>query len=508
MAVSRRFSSPVLCAALSLVFISGCGEDESTPCDPTNTGRIQGTILAAGEPVIAHIDARQVGRLEGRLSYYHTSTDSSGAYSLSVSPGDYLLRIDGFQCASFYNHGTLRPDKPETLHVARGASVTASLRAGAFRVDLATPAELEGEHVLLRLQSTADCYTWGDAVTAAGGSVLLRIPNVLPGTYRMLVTVPDHGEIWLPGTTDFADADSVVIVAGEEKLYQASLPPAAILRGSLTGSWQELGYLPGLALADPDLGRPIAFATVDPVDGSYELQVYGRIHGVLNIQIGGTTRWYGGTSPETATRIDIEPGEVVELNLRESGVAGWMNRPAPQNGTELSLWDSQGTLRGRAWADGPRGFFRIANLETGTYFLKIQAGPTWIEQWHDKADSLAAATPIVVTEEGSVVWLDLDLEDGGRVEGRLLRANGSPAYGLPVQLWRRSEVQAIRNVTSNDEGGGFALLALPDGDYRLVAFPIAFGPPVFYPGVMDSAQAEILSIRDHAAITGLVFQLP
>jgi hypothetical protein len=140
--------------------------------------------------------------------------------------------------------------------------------------------------------------------------------------------------------------------------------------------------------------------------------------------------------------------------------------------------------------------------------LRILAGPTWIEQYYDRADSLASATPIQITEDGQVVWLNLELENGGSIEGRLMRDDGAPAYGVPIDLVGPTGTQPLRRGQSNDQEGGFTFSALPDGDYRVVAHPNEIDVPVWYPGVTDTAQAVVISIRDHADVTGIFFDLP
>ncbi len=515
MAVSRRCS--VLAFSLAVLFglLASCGDEDSPSCPPSNMGTIQGTLLAAGQPIHAHVLAvnyPQDPHDPGEIAYVQTSSDSSGAYSMELPVGRYVLRMDGSSCRQFYGHGALvDQSEAETLEVGRGESVTANLTLGAARLEVATPSELEGYQFSAVLVSSnpPTCRVSSERGQISEGRAIIAFPRVDPGTYRMKLFIPTVGEIWLPGATDASGADSIVVPMGVEAHYQANLSQPAALRGTVTGSWQELGqYPPHLNLLALAGRETIASTQANSVDGSYEFLVYGSGQVLLQIEIGSVRRWYGGTTIDEATRIDLESGRTIELNFRESGIAGWLNREEPISGLTLWLQDADGTTRGVGSVDGPRGFFRISNLLQGTYFLKIQAGPTWIDQWYDKADSLAAATPIEVTREGQVVWLDLDLEDGGRIEGRLRRNGGEPAFGVPVNLVSPTSNEVIRQGFSNDDGGGFRFLALPDGDYRIVANPNEIETPVWYPGVTDPAQAVVVSIRNHTEVTGIFFDLP
>jgi hypothetical protein len=513
MTMPRRL--PLLTVYLVLVIglIAGCGEEETLPCGPDGTGVIRGAILAAGQPVSARIVALRVRREPGdpQYSLLQGFADSTGVYSIEVPAGDYLLAIDGFACFSYYHQGTLGPgEQADTLSVARGETVTADLIAGAMRVDLTGPDELEGRTAVIRLESVdSACSSTAERATMARGTTTFYLRRVLPGTYRLSLDLLDLGQVWLPGTTTVSEADTVVVRPGRERLYETGLPQAAILRGTVTGSWQELGQAPPrVNLAYSDRPGVFAITVANSVDGSFEFHVYGRARGVLNVQIDSITRWYGGDSQQTATPIELEPGRTVQLDLRESGVAGWLNaEPSPDN-SNIWLTDASGATRGRCIPDGPGGFFRMSNLAPGTYFLHIPAGPTWIDQWYDQADSLAAATPVVIADEGQIVWLSLDLEKGGKIEGRLFRDDGAPAYGVPLDLVGPTGSQPIRRVRSNGDGGAFAFPALPDGDYRIVAHPNEIDVPVWYPGVLDPQLALVISIRDHAEVTEVFIDIP
>ena len=446
------------------------------------------------------------------LIYVQTMSDSTGTFSIEVPVGSYILRMDASSCYSFYANGMLvAGSDAETLVVGRGESVSADLSLGAARIEVTLPAELEGHSLAGRLEplDSPSCTNSSKPVPVVGGHASLTFTMVRPGAYRVILDLSDLGSILLPGTTVTADADTIVVRAGAERFFTATLPEPATFRGTVTGSWQELGQSPPqLSLVDLDGQRSCAGGKVNPSDGSFSFPLYGRARFHLQIVIGSTVRWQGGDGPETATVFDIAPGETVTLNLRDFGVAGWLNRESTGLRTTLMLYDRDHVWHGTCEAEGPQGFFRLSNLVPGSYYLHIAAGPTWIEQWHERADSLADATPILVTEDRTIVWVNPDLEDGGRIEGYLRRGDGTPAYGVRISLYTAASDYAIRSSVSTGDGGAFAFTALPDGEYRLTAIPHESQAPFWYPGVIDPAQAESIVIRGHAQITGLHFGLP
>ena len=505
------------CCLFLMSLFAGCGDEESPPCAPCAAGTISGRILSAGRPIRTRVGALQVqpnGPYSGQVAYVQTVSDSTGAYTLDLPAGRYVLRMDGFNCDWYYAHGTLVDEqRAETLLVNQGTSITADLNAASLHVDITAPVELDGARVrasVVSAENNCDSYSWTDFVR--DGHAIFDFDRLMPGAYRVLFSTSEGSgfvEIWLPGTTVLAEADTIEVHSGRIRNYEATLPEAAIFRGTITGSWQDLGQsAPQLVLRFPDQDRSQGYTRVDPEDGSFELRFFAVARFVLVIDIASFPRWYGGSSEATATPLEVEPGQVLELNLRESGIAGWLNRYNPNSSVEVSLWDRDMNPCGNDRPTGERGFFRFSNLTVGTYYLKIGGGPNWIEQWYDHADSLSAAAPIHVTGDGEVVWLDLDLENGGRIEGRLMREDGVPAFGVPLTLIDSRSHEAIRYGQSDGGAGGFGFDALPDGDYILAARPNEVQTTIYYPGVTELWQATVLTIRDHAQITDVFFDLP
>lgn len=506
----------LLLLLVGISWIPGCGSDDPSPCYPSASGTISGHILSGGEPTRVRVGALQVqpgGSSSGQVAYIQTVVDSSGAYRLDVPTGRYILRMDGFGCDYFYAHGILvEESEAETLDVDPGESLVADLESGSLRVEVTFPTELEGTRVAMRLVRDGDgCSAGSSSGDVSNGHATFIFQRLLPGTYRVSFSPVGPGwfEAWLPGTTFAAEADTIVISSGRARTFESALPSPAVLRGRVTGSWQELGQsAPQIVLVSTDEARSLGHTGVNPADGSFEFHLYAHARFLLEVDMAGFPRWYGGSSRQTATPIEIEPGHEFELNLTESGISGWLNRSVPASAAEVWLYDADGNARGHDYATGSRGFFRISNLTEGTYFLKVEKSADWIEQWYDRADSIQVATPIHVTGEGEVAWVNLSLEEGGRIEGRLMREDGAPAYGVRLELIDLASSAVILISSSNGEDGAFVLRALPDGDYILAAHPGEAQTSIYYPGVTESWQATVLSVRDHATIPNVFFDLP
>ena len=377
MAVLRRGSASVLAVTLALSVVAilgilpGCSDDDAT-C-PTAAGTIKGTILTAGDPVGVHLRAWYLPDSGQQVSHIQdASTDSTGAYSLEVPPGNYRLQVAGFRCGRYYAQGTLVEESAnaETLVVQAGKTITADVNSGALRIELDTP-ELSGTAFVRLADVESRCSLVSNPVQLQGGHATFEIPQVGPGTYRMLLELTDGSRVWLPGVLESADADTITIATGQRRTYEASLPRPAVLHGTVTGSWQELGLPPPeLYLYDPNASHIYVSTRVSSTDGSYTIQLCAWVHTLMKITIAGTQSWYGGATVYQALSIDIAPGQTREVNIRESGIAGWLNRQPSTYGGPVTVWNADSTARGECYPSGTDGFFRISNLEPGTYYLK------------------------------------------------------------------------------------------------------------------------------------------
>ena len=232
----------LMAVCLALCLLTACGDEESPPCAPCAAGSISGRILSAGQPIRTRVGALQVqpgGPNSGQVAYIQTVSDSTGAYNLDVPTGRYILRMEGFSCNWYYAHGTLVDEQEaETLSVSQGTSVTADLNTASLHVDVTAPTELEGTRVrasIVSVENNCDSNSWSSYVR--DGHAVFDFDRVMPGAYRVLFSISGDGyvELWLPGTTVIAEADTIEVHPGRIRTYEAALPEAAVFRGAVTG---------------------------------------------------------------------------------------------------------------------------------------------------------------------------------------------------------------------------------------------------------------------------------
>jgi hypothetical protein len=510
---THSYSILGVAAAVLLATLIGC-EDDSTTGPDCGKEQIVGRITAPALPVRANVIASRVrdplDPLGSSIFEARVVTDSSGSYLLSVIPGRYIIQISvrgASGVSGWLRQGSLSRSEPDTLVVEEGGDpVRADLTLGALHLELDTPANIEGESMqaTLRGDATEYLYIHADA-QAIDGKAVFDFPFVPARTY----TVGVHGFDWaflLPGTYSEAEGEEITIQAGQETVHQAAFPAFATIHGSITGSWQQMDLgTPTVSVYTTDSTR-VGEADTDQY-GGYRFWLLAPLHVRLLISINYYHRWYGGNSFATATEFDLEPGEDVEANVVESGIAGELDTGERGYAYDsIRLCDSSGSVIAESGTSGRVNLFRFANLLPGTYFIHIPQGSTWIDHWYDHAGSFEQATPIEITREGQVVWIDPTLLNGANISGRLLDASGEPVLAALIYVSTAEDPSDDPNRrTFTGDGGEFDVIALADGAYKLGARTDSHGF-IWYPSTAAWDSAAVITIANHESVTGIVIQ--
>ncbi len=512
-----RFAARVVLVAIFAILalpFAGCEEECSTQPAET-TGQITGRITAPGVQVIARVTAYCMEDSSGAGCSVRTvqaETDSSGAFSISVFPGRYILNVwlhgPAWSVSGLLAHGSLAQSNVDTLIVeAGGIPIRADLPLGAARIELATPTAYEGEPfgmILAAQDAQRGIQVFAEA-RASGGMAVFYYPVVPAGQYRMRVSM-GHGSFWLPGSYTEAEGEAIVIEAGLESTYEATMQAPATLRGTITGSWQELNLLrPTLSLFNADSIRVASEPANE--DGTYSINVLGPIRARLLIRIEGVQRWEGGDSFRTATEFDLQPSQQTEVNIVESAIAGDLDQASHVYLDDaIRLYDASGRVVATTSSGDDGAMFFFPNLRTGTYFVHIPSGPTWIDHWYDGVDSFDQATPVEITSEGQVRWIYPTLMPGATISGTVLDAQGRPIVAASIGVTPGDQPREIYDRrTRAGSDGAFEIRSLSDGSYKLGARTPAEGT-VWYPNAASWDSAGTVTIQGHEDVTGIVIR--
>jgi hypothetical protein len=493
--------------ALTFALTLGCSEETTEPRPATE--RIYGTVTSAGQPLAVRVGIRNV-RVDPRDPEVNirVRVDSTGSFSTSVPPGRYVASIEGGAAVyGFIYQGSISTDRADTIEVAEGSApsrVDVALATTRLRVHAPGLEGVRGYAFFLDESGPPHAYSPGEIV----GGVFETVTKGLPAaTYKVGLDLGNW--VWLAWTYESAEAERIdVLDVDREILIERTLPQPGTLRVRIRGSWQTLDLSPPrLTLLGED-STEVASGICD-ANGESSLPLWAPVRGKLRIDIGSLSRWDGGPTYDEATEYAIVPGETVEVDIVESGIAGMTDRsPVGYYNPTVSIVDEDERWFGYTVVT-ESGLFRFANLLPGTYYLHFNESESWIPQWYGGSESFAEAVPITVSEPGELVWLDVDLVEGGSISGAVLDPQGTPLRGIETFVTPAGTApeDSRGDDTTRGPDGAFHIRDLPDGSYKLGARS-ASRDTIWYPGVASWSSAAVIVLEGHPDLSGYTIQFP
>ena len=137
----------------------------------------------------------------------------------------------------------------------------------------------------------------------------------------------------------------------------------------------------------------------------------------------------------------------------------------------LSIFDSTGTLVTSASTNGAGTYTTTKGLPAGNYFVKSGNSQGYINQLYNgiacplNACTTISGTPIVVSSGGTVSNINLALQKGGSINGKVIDAgNSQPLSGVTVRILDSSG-NFVTSGTTNGSGIYTSTVGLPTGVY-------------------------------------------
>ena len=233
----------------------------------------------------------------------------------------------------------------------------------------------------------------------------------------------------------------------------------------------------------------------------------------------GIDYWIGGPGFEDATVYTLESGiTITGIEYEQCGIHLVVDETeAPLRGENILVYhkdDLSLVATNRDWW-GSNRHIAIPNLWPGEYLIHIypefweKGNKDWRPQWFDRAATVDQAQTILLSAPGQLERLNLVMELGGQISGRLMDEDG-PLKSFSVWVYPVGEENSWAENYVYD--GSFNLTGLPDGNYVLGARVYSFVYPVesivWYPGTLDRQEAAVIEIRDASVIEGLDILIP
>ena len=535
----NRRSVIALSALLALLGCGGCGEEAETSRPVTETCLVQGAVGQVGPETVARVQLRSdVPHILDRVIVLET--DSAGRYRAEVPAGDYeISAMIGWNEYWRTAAGGFTAQRAEAETVRLGpenSPYTADFPFGAMRFRAELPALLDGGRIGVQAfeADTTDAWpmliTFSD-VTIVDGRLDLTLRGFPPGAYMVAIDWALEGnhrgeQFWLPAAGERTQAG--VYRVGPDSLTNVPIPltsSPARLSGRVTGVWQAMGTAAPVLRAIDGTGKAVAGPWEVAGDGSFELPLFRPVPVRLEVMVDNVRQWVGGTQLSNATVFMPQAGQVID-GIEVVG-GGLRLRALPsdlfdgETGAYFEFYDPVGpTLR---FVVSRRLEYQLgfANLYPGDWLVRVTPDPynrqRWRPQWLDRRVTAAEADILHVPGDGTVLTLDLVLEAGGVIGGRVASAAGAAATHRVVVTPAAVCVNEASD-RADDPDGVFAVVGLADGRYRLGAVPLDsyWGGPggrppdgtIWYPGTTDWASAQDLVITGAGTVDGLVLDVP
>lgn len=536
---------------LAGILVAGHGCDDPTdPIDCSGGGRLQGTVYTGDTPDESHIRVRAVPDESGTDLDFRIKPDAEGHYGIDLPAGEYLIE---FRPNDWYSHrydytaeglgyGQVPPDTVTIDASVSPVEIDFRLGALAMSVDLPTPLQGARCEIFLQLRGEEDTpdnprYVNEGMTEFQGGRAEIFLPGVLPGEYRIGITIGatheywdcnyDGEHFWMPGVQVEEASPWYSVAADTVTTLVASIEEGpALVEGRIIGSWLDLGINPppSLALFSTD-SIPVAGLCAVDSQGGFSFPVFHPQSVRMLVSQEGVDQWIGGPGFADATVFDLQPGQTVsgielvqsglQIDSREDKIYLWGPRILLYDPADMRL------LATTNWYGSHGALTSIPNLWPGNYLLYVMTDPNrvgnqwWVPQWYDRAPEASLAQVVTIGGPGEIVTLDLTLERGGTISGLVegeeattgLRAavvataGGDILWGIDILYEQRTE---------------FSVIGIPDGDYLVGITPpwetVRHGESapegtIWYPGTLEWSEATVIGIRDAADITDVAIPL-
>jgi hypothetical protein len=170
------------------------------------------------------------------------------------------------------------------------------------------------------------------------------------------------------------------------------------------------------------------------------------------------------------------------------------------------------------------GRYEFKEVKAGRYTINATKG-SYISLSYGQTRPLEAGTPLEIKDGPTVERVDFSLPRGAVITGRIFDEFEEPLSDVMVAPMRYQFVQGKRTLvgagrqSSTDDNGEFRLFGITPGQYYLQATwrsNTPFGPgsenqpayaPMFFPGVLDAAEAQRFTIGISQQLSDLVMAL-
>lgn len=476
------------------------------------TGLISGTISGPNGPVeegsVCAVAYRDGGTSMSMTFAGSSCTNSSGQYSLDLVYDSYRLAFErqpgspyisewhsDVPWSSGYTASTVVCVKTSGDQCSGTKTVNATLAAGHSISGRLTDADGNGVvgASVSAMQQNSDFGWWnsvGYATTNQNGDY--TVTGLPTGTYTVMSSNPDHGQVWLGGTRETATSFAV---SGNVSGKNLSFPRGYTASGQITlaeGTDARVcvsAYFVGnneFGWGDHAGGQcftaPGGWQLKGLKAGNYRFRFDTQTGNLRSTFLGGTDVLQATVLPITSsnlTNVDIQIPNGKSLTGKVSnGEVGTPNVCVTAFKVADNVW-SWGTWSGSA-CTGTNGEYTIRGLEAGTYRLRVQppstsdAAPGFYSTSGTPVRQITQASQIVIGDGDTAVSAATQTLQSTPIFTATVVDSGTAVSGVCVDAIKKNDEYSwgeymTTSCTGND--GKVSLKGLDAGNYRFRVNP-------------------------------------
>ena len=326
----------------------------------------------------------------------------------------------------------------------------------------------------------------GPQTVSTGPDGRYTFEKIAPGEYMVIRAPTGGGPLML-----FGGMKQVEVREGETTVHDLDEAAKITLTGRVLKAGQPVAnsmlfFSPTTAEGPPsDLKQSRTDA-----DGRYQIGLDAA--GSYSVTVSAMRSMWVGAGSGITIQVPDQPSAVVDITVKSAGVAGRVTNGEgkPVSGAVVTVSPGEAAAggdgghgrRGTQDTTDPDGSFLVDGLEPGVYSVNVAA----------VGYRNAQPPPVTISSESDVPSLDVRLEPGRSVRGRVVDANGngiSSAWVVVAPAGSRSGRDMLPAIS--DVNGTFVVTAPADGAIDLTAVATGF-PPARLSGVQPQEGVDVV----------------
>lgn len=436
-------------------------DDAPIPGATVSVSQPRGFMMVAGRDTA---DGLAVTGLDGR---FQISGLEPRTYAVDANQPDYSPSSGRVEIAPDADYDDL------VIKLQRGGIITGVVRD-------AQKQTLPNTQVLL----TKVPMGGGPQSTTTGSDGRYTFEKIAPGEYTVL-RAPGGGALML-----FGGMKQVEVREGETTVHDLDEAAKISLTGRVLKGGQPVANAILFFKRTSDDGEASSDLKQSRTDADGRYQIGLDAPGGYAVVVSSSVGMFGGGRTATPVQVPDQTDPVVDILMKAAGISGRVlnQEGKPVSGAVVSVAakgaaadrQGHGPLQDQTEPDGT---FLVEGVEPGTYAVTVAA------VGYRNAD----VPQVTVANDSDVPAIDVRLEAGRTVRGRVIDANGNGIAGALVMTSPSGTVQSGRDAipASSDVNGTFLVTAPAEGPIDLTAVAAGF-PPARAVGLLPQDGVDVV----------------